>query len=71
MRRKGLGAKTKKGFDFETSEAMRTTWEHAKLEIQKFIKIGITQPFPNQCTDMHSGAELCKQWCSEMLNSTK
>ena len=26
----------------ETSEAVGTTWEHAQLEIQKFLKIRIT-----------------------------
>ena len=27
---------------FETSEAVGTTWEHAQLEFQKFLKIRIT-----------------------------
>ena len=28
----------------ETSEAVGTTWEHAQLEFQKFLKIRITLP---------------------------
>ena len=29
----------------ETSEAVGTTWEHAQLEFQKFLKIRITLTF--------------------------
>ena len=33
----------------ETSEAVGTTWEHAQLEIQKFLKIRITLLSQRHC----------------------
>ena len=57
----------------ETSEAVGTTWEHAKLEFQKFLKIRITLlhiqlktqskglPFSN--LHLHNYDIFCKSFC--------
>ena len=37
----------------ETSEAVGTTWEHAQLEIQKFLKIRIPLISEQESEDFH------------------
>ena len=60
----------------ETSEAVGTTWEHAKLEFQKFLKIRITLMITMMMTDSHYAASgrahrRCKEGPRSDFSATK